>query len=89
MDLPVIRERVPVYSGKVRITRDIILGTDENTRKESNVEITGTFEYQACDDKICYLESKIPLKFSLALQNQDIPRVPESLRRSAPPGANR
>ena len=89
MDLPVIKERVPVYSGKVRITRDIILGTDENMRKESNVEITGTFEYQACDDKICYLETKIPLKFSLAVQNQDIPRVPENLRRSAPTGANR
>ncbi|HYR86960.1 MAG TPA: protein-disulfide reductase DsbD domain-containing protein [Terriglobia bacterium] len=86
MDLPVIKERVPVYSGKVRITRDVILATDENMRKESNVEITGTFEYQACDDKICYLETKIPLKFSLVVQNQDVPRVPENLRRAAPAG---
>jgi hypothetical protein len=89
MNLPVIKERVPVYSGKVRITRDVILGTDENMRKESNVEITGTFEYQACDDKICYLETKIPLKFSLVVQNQDVPRVPENLRRPAPAGTNR
>lgn len=87
MNLPVIKERVPVYSDKVRITRDIILGTDENMRKESNVEITGTFEYQACDDKICYLETKVPLKFSLAVLNQDIPRAPENLRRPNPPGA--
>jgi len=86
MDLPVIKERVPVYSGKVRITRDVILATDENMRKESNVEITGTFEYQACDDKICYLETTIPLKFSLVVQNQDVPRVPENLRRAAPAG---
>lgn len=81
MNLPAIKERVPVYSGKVRITRDIILSTDESMRKESNVEITGAFEYQACDDKICYLETKVPLKFSLAVQNQDIPRVPENLRK--------
>ena len=89
MNSPVIKERVPVYSGKVRITRDIILGTDDSMRKESTVEITGTFEYQACDDKICYLETKLPLTFSLVVQNQDIPRVPENLRRPAPAAANR
>jgi hypothetical protein len=81
MNLPVIKESVPVYSRKIRITRDVILGTDDNMRKESNVELTGTFVYQACDDKICYLETKIPLTFSLALQNQDIPRVPENLQK--------
>jgi peroxiredoxin len=83
MDLPAIKERVPVYSRKVRITRDVILGVDEKMRKESNVEITGTFEYQACDDKICYLETKVPLTFFLTVLNQDIPRVPENLRRPA------
>ena len=89
MNLPAIKETVPVYSGKVRITRDIILGTDENMRKESNVEIMGSFEYQACDDEICYLQAKVPLKFSIAVQNQDIPRVPQDLRRAAPAGAVR
>ncbi len=89
MNLPVIKERVPVYSGKVRITRDIILGTDEKLRKTSDVEITGTFEYQACDDKICYLETKVPLKFSLVVQNQEIPRVPANLRRPVPASPNR
>lgn len=86
MNLPAIKERVPVYSGKVRITRDVILAIDDSLRepKEPNIEITGTFEYQACDDKICYLEEKIPLKFSLTVQNQSIPRVPENLRRPAP-----
>lgn len=84
MNLPAIRETVPVYSGKVRITRDIIVGTDENMRKGSNVEITGSFEYQACDDEICYIQAKVPLKFSVAVQAQDIPRVPEDLRRAAP-----
>lgn len=81
MNLPVIKERVPVYSGKLRVTRDVIFGIDESMKKESSIELTGTFEYQACDDKICYLETKIPLNFSLVLQNQDIPRVPENLRR--------
>ena len=81
MDIPAIKERVPVYSGKFRITKDLVLGTEDNLRKESIIEVTGTFAYQACDDKICYLETKVPLKFSLQVLNQDIPRVPENLRR--------
>jgi peroxiredoxin len=81
MDLPAIKEQVPVYSGKVRITRDVVVGTDDNMRRASNVELTGTFTYQACDDKICYLETKVRLKFSLNVQNQDIPRVPANLQK--------
>jgi hypothetical protein len=81
MELPAIRERVPVYSGKVRIAKDVVLGTEDTLRKETHVELTGAFIYQACDDKICYLETKVPLKFSLAVRNQEIPRVPENLRR--------
>jgi AhpC/TSA family/Disulphide bond corrector protein DsbC len=81
MDLPAIKERVPVYSGNFRITKDVILGTEDSLRKESIIELTGTFAYQACDDKICYLETKVPLKFFLQVLNQDIPRVPENLRR--------
>ena len=81
INLPAIQERVPVYSGRVRITKDVIVGTEDNLRKESLIELTGTFVYQACDDKICYLETSVPLKFSFQVLNQDIPRVPENLRR--------
>ena len=58
MNLPVIKERVPVYSGKIRLTRDITIGTNDSLRLESSVEMTGNLLYQACDDKICYLEAK-------------------------------
>ena len=81
MNLPAIGESVPVFSNRLRITRDIIIGTEDNLRKQSGVEITGAFEYQACDDKICYLETSVPLKFDFVVQNQEIPRVPENLRR--------
>ena len=58
--LPAIKERVPVFEGKFRITQDLkissaaefssSLGTDGKT-----FTITGKFDYQACDSKICYL----------------------------------
>jgi hypothetical protein len=81
MNLPVIKERVPVYSGKIRITKDVLLGTEDRLKRTTNIELTGAFIYQACDDKICYLETKVPLNFSLEVLNQEIPRVPENLRR--------
>jgi hypothetical protein len=81
MELPAINERVPVYSGKARITKDVVLGTEDRLRRATNIELTGTLIYQACDDKICYLETKVPLTFPLAVLNQEIPRVPENLRR--------
>jgi len=81
INLPAIKERVPVFSGKFRITKDVIVGTEDNLRKESVIQLTGSFAYQACDDKICYLETKVPLTFSFQVLNQDIPRVPETLRR--------
>jgi hypothetical protein len=30
-----------VYSGKLRITKDTVLGTDDSMRKESNIEPSG------------------------------------------------
>ena len=29
--------------------------------------MSGTLEYQACDDKICYAPAKVPLSFALEL----------------------
>jgi hypothetical protein len=81
LDLPAIKERVPVYSGRVRITKDVIVSTEETLRKAATIGLTGIFVYQACDDRICYLETKVPVKFTLEVLNQDIPRVPENLRR--------
>ena len=58
--LPAIKERVPVFEGKFRITQDLkissaaefssSLGTDGKT-----FTINGKLDYQACDSKICYL----------------------------------
>jgi hypothetical protein len=79
--LPVIKEEVPVYVHAVRITRDITIAA--NTRPQK-VELKGVFEYQACDDKMCYLPDKIPFTFNLEVEPQDRTRVPEEIRKKAP-----
>jgi hypothetical protein len=80
--LPAIKERVPVYAGKFRITRDVTVAA---AVRDPAIELKGTIEYQACDDKICYLPKSVPLRFSLVVEAHDRERVPEALRRK-PPG---
>jgi hypothetical protein len=49
-----------------------------------NVELKGTLEYQACDDKICYVPKRVPVTFLFETQAFDRTRVPEDLQRKAP-----
>lgn len=72
--LPAIKERVPVFERTVRITRDV---TVSPAVKESKVNLKGTFEYQACDDKICFIPATVPLNISVSLEALDRQRVPQ------------
>jgi hypothetical protein len=84
MYLRVIKERVPTYEKKVRITRDVTISPGY---RPNNLVISGTFDYQACDEKICYLPVKVPLRFELEIQEHDNKRVPDSVRnKPAAPG---
>lgn len=77
MYLKVIKERVPIYEHKVRISRDVTISPGYRPR---NLVISGTFDYQACDEKICHLPVKVPLNFDLEMQEHDNQRAPESTR---------
>jgi hypothetical protein len=83
--LPAIKERVPVFEGKFRITQELkissaaefsnSLGTDGKT-----FTITGKLEYQACDSKICYLPTSAPVRWQLQVLPLDRQRAPEDIR---------
>ncbi len=82
--LPVIGESVPVFRGKVRILQDVTLsprlpGFDEE--ESGPLEIPVTFSYQACDDKVCFVPSEVPLTFKIAITEHDENRAPEALQR--------
>lgn len=78
LDLAAIKERVPVYTGRVRIVQDVTISPDFHG---DTLTIPATFEYQACDDHVCYLPVKVPLRFTLHLTEHDDTRVPEAARR--------
>ena len=83
--LPAIKERVPVFEGKFRITQDLkvtsaaefsnSLGTDGKT-----FAITGKLDYQACDSKICFLPTSVPVRWQLQVLPLDRQRAPEAIR---------
>jgi hypothetical protein len=83
--LPAIKERVPVFEGKFRITQDLkissvadfssSLGTDGKT-----FTIAGKLQYQACDSKVCYLPTSVPVHWQVQVLPLDRQRAPEAIQ---------
>jgi hypothetical protein len=83
--LPVIKERVPVFDGTLRISQEVkvssgmefaaSLGKDGKT-----FTIIGNLEYQACDQTKCYLPTSIPVKWQLQVFPLDRTRAPLNIR---------
>jgi hypothetical protein len=65
--LEAIGETVPVYGGRVEIVREITFGQEAalNPLVAPNGELTinGSFRYQACDDRRCYIPEDVPLEW--------------------------
>jgi hypothetical protein len=83
--LPAIKERVPVFEGVFRIRQEVkvnstaafsgALGADGKT-----VTVKGSLEYQACDSKICFLPTTVPVEWQLQIVPLDRQRAPEEIR---------
>lgn len=75
----------PVYSGRFRITRELVLGAESQLKPlaESNAEIIvkGSFRYQACTEKLCFPPQDVPLEWKFHMEIFDRERVPDQLRR--------
>ena len=88
--LPVIKEKVPVYEGEFSIRQDVkvnstselsnALGADGKT-----IAIKGTLEYQACDSKICFMPTSVPVEVKLQIVPLDRVRAPENVRHQGNP----
>jgi peroxiredoxin len=84
LHLPAIQETVPVFDGKLRIVRDITIGNEREIAgalsPERALTVEGTFHYQACDDKKCYVPEAIPLKWTFRVGTMDTQRAPAEIR---------
>jgi hypothetical protein len=83
--LPAIKERVPVFEGRFRITQDLQVSSAADfsgslAAEGKTVTITGKLEYQACDSKICFLPASVPIQWPLQVLPLDRQRAPEDIR---------
>ncbi len=64
-----LNERVKVYSAAFRLTRDVTLTAGPASAlapgAPPGLVIAGQLEYQACDDRVCYLPQTLPLTWTV------------------------
>ena len=62
----------PVYEEPLKLIQEIYMdGSLEAqglVRGQDSVTITGTLEYQACDENICYIPTSVPLSWTMELR---------------------
>ena len=70
-----LNEHVPVYQHPFRIVQDVTLDPSrEGTtalKDVTSLTITGRFEYQACDDRVCFTPQSVPLSWTIAVKALD------------------
>ena len=68
-------EHVPVYQHPFMLLQEVLVEASNEAQAEfaklDALTLTGTFDYQACDDEICYNPESIPLSFTLDLADRD------------------
>ena len=65
-----LNERIPVYQKPFKLIQDVTLEKPPQvvSRGKPVLTLTGTLDYQACDDKVCFNPVSIPLSWTLTLQ---------------------
>ena len=75
-----LNERVPVFRKPFTLSMDVVPEATAEGRRAfagmNELVITGTLDYQACDDKICYNPVSVPLSWKVALKGL-VPGAPQ------------
>ena len=61
-----LNEQVFVYSDSFTLTTPIAIGTIP--ARTTQVKISGTLSYQACDDRVCYLPQLVPIEWVMPVR---------------------
>ncbi|MBI4475667.1 MAG: peroxiredoxin family protein [Acidobacteria bacterium] len=70
-----LNERVQVFQKPFTIAQDVTINASREAQDAlkgmTELRITGTLEYQACDDKICFKPESIPVAWTVKLKPLD------------------
>jgi peroxiredoxin len=74
-----LNEHVRVYQKPFRIVQDVTIDASADGVRALNgrdqLTISGTLNYQACDDKVCFTPQSVPLTWTVSLKPLDRERV--------------
>ena len=86
-----LNETVAVYEGTFRLTQELtVLAPPRPAPGQpaaapiTEVQLTGTLDYQTCSDTLCHAPASAPVRFTIRLKPLDRERTPEGLRRRDP-----
>ena len=75
-------EHVPVFQAPFRLVQEIVLNAtrevEEAVRDVAVLTLTGTLDYQACDDEVCFNPVSVPLSWTVAVAPLDRQRAQSS-----------
>ena len=78
-DFEPLDERVPVYQSPFTLLQEaVVAGTPESEEALARLDaltLSGTLDYQACDDRLCFPPVSVPLSFTLDLELLDRQRA--------------
>jgi hypothetical protein len=74
-----LNEHVAVFQRPFRIVQDLAIDASPQAaaalKDRASLSVNGTLEYQACDDKVCFVPQSVPLSWTIALRPLDRERV--------------
>ena len=75
-----LNETQPVYQAPFRLQVGMTIRALEpsSTRSNSSITIVGALDYQACDDRVCYLPESIPLRWTTKVNARHVAAVETS-----------
>ncbi len=67
-----LNERVPVFQKPFRLVQEVVLDATRDAmaalQGKDSLTLTGTIDFQACDDKVCYNPTTVPVTWTVALK---------------------
>ena len=74
-----LQERVQVYQKPFRLLADVAIDASREARPKlasvASVTITGTLDYQACDERLCFTPKSVPISYTVKLRQLDTERA--------------
>ena len=71
-------EYVPIYQEPFTLIQEAVINAsaeiEESLAEVEALTLSGTLDYQACDDAICCLPVSVPISFTLEFQQLDYQR---------------